>query len=122
MLTNFPDVQDMLREVLSEYGTYGIQTDSHLNDKLPFITTTEVGGSDNRHTDTATVDVSVFTANYSGKSLAESIRQRLISGPIATGVGVIDRAVTYSRPVEIPWTDGSQVRRWVATYRVSARR
>lgn len=121
-LAAFPDVQAMLQEVLSPYGTFGVQTDAHLADKLPFVSVTEIGGTDNHFTDFTEIDVNVFTPDYSGKALAETIRQRLISGPIVTAAGVIDRVTTSTKPRELPWTDGSTVRRFAATYRVRARR
>lgn len=118
----FPDVLAVLHTVLSPFGTYGVQTDATLTDKLPFITAMEIGGRDNRITDFTTVDVSVFAPSYAGKALAESIRQTLLTTPIVTDAGIIDRCETQTKPHEVPWTDGSTVRRWIATYRISARR
>lgn len=122
VLDAFPDVQAMLHEVLSSYGTFGVQTDAHLLDKLPFIAAREIGGRDDRITDYTEVDIDVFTSGYSGKELAEEIRQYITAGVIVTSVGQIDRATTSTKPHEIPWTDGSTVRRFTATYRLRARR
>lgn len=122
VLGPFPDMQAVVREVVKDLGSFGVQTDATLQDRLPFITATETGGSDNRFTDTTDMEVSVFTADYSGKALADTIRQRLLATPIVTSVGTVDYSVTSIKPREIPWTDGATVRRWVATYRLSARR
>jgi hypothetical protein len=122
ILAAFPDVQAMLVEMLADYGTVAVKTGPDLAEKLPFISVQRLGGRDDRFTDEAPVDVDVFTPDYSGLALAETIRQRLTAGPIRTSLGVIDRITTDSAPREIPWTDGSTVRRFAATYRLRARR
>lgn len=81
-----------------------------------------IGGSDDRISDHPRVDVEVFGATRAvAKPLAETIRQRLISGGHRTAHGVIDRATTEVGPQEIPYED-PDVRRWSATYRLSTRR
>lgn len=122
VLSSFPDVQAILKDVLADFGTYGIQTDAHLEDKLPFVTSRELGGQDNRITDATTVDIDVFASSYAGKGIAESIRQTLTAAPLVTATGIIDTCTTQTKPHEVPWTDGSTVRRWTATYRITARR
>jgi hypothetical protein len=81
-----------------------------------------IGGSDDRISDHPRVDVEVFGATRAvAKPLAETIRQRLISGGHRTAHGVIDHATTEVGPQETPYDD-PDVRRWSATYRLSTRR
>lgn len=88
----------------------------------PVIRVRVIGGSDDRVSDHPRVDVEVFGATRAvAKPLAETIRQRLISGGHRTAHGVIDRATTEVGPQKIPYED-PDVRRWSATYRMSTRR
>lgn len=81
-----------------------------------------IGGGDNRISDHPRVDVETFAGTRAvAWPLAETIRQRLISGPQRTTHGVIDRATTEVGPQEIPYDD-PDVRRVTATYRLSTRR
>ena len=122
VLGAFPDLHDVLQRLLSDLGTVAVKTGPDLNDRLPFIAVNRVGGPDDGVTDTAVMDIDVFTPDYRGHALAETIRQRLQAGPHRTEAGQIDRVTTDVAPREIPWTDGSTTRRWNATYRMSARR
>lgn len=84
-----------------------------------------IGGDDDRITDSATVNIDSLTANNprsSGRDLAESIRQRLISGPNVIGSVTIDFSSTATAPNEVPWSDDQTIRRFTATYRITARR
>ena len=122
VLTGWPDVERMLGDLLADLGTVGSETDTNLQANLPFIRVHRIGGSDNRVTDAARVDVDVYTTDATtGKTLTETIRQRLVSGPSATAHGVIDRAWTESGPQTAP-TDDPNLRRVITTYRISYRR
>jgi len=81
-----------------------------------------IGGSDDRISDHPRVDVETFgLTRATARPLAETIRQRMLSGGHRTAYGVIDRATTEVGPQEIPYDD-PDVRRWSATYRLTARR
>jgi hypothetical protein len=121
-LSAFPDVERVLGDLFSDLGTIGSETDIDLQSSLPFIRVRRIGGTDNRVTDATRVDVDVYATDAtSAKTLTELIRQRLISGPSATAHGVIDRAWTESGPQTAP-TDDQNIRRVIATYRISLRR
>lgn len=112
----------MLGDLLGDLGTVGSETDIDLQSNLPYIRVRRIGGADNRVTDASRVDIDVYTIDATaGKTLTETIRQRLISGPSATAHGIIDRAWTESGPQTAP-TDDPNLRRVITTYRVSFRR
>lgn len=122
VLAGFPDVERMLGDLLGDLGTVGSETDINLQASLPYIRVHRIGGADNRITDAARVDIDVYTTDASaGKTLTETIRQRLTGGPSATAHGVIDRAWTESGPQTAP-TDDPNLRRVITTYRISFRR
>ena len=121
-LANFPDVERVLGDLLADLGTVGAETGTDLQTNLPFIRIRRLGGSDDVITDASRVDVDVYTTDASsGKALAETIRQRLISGPSKTAHGVIDRAWTEAGPQSVPAADPN-IRRVIVTFRVSLRR
>lgn len=119
----YPDVQRLLvdeLEALTGAGHTGIETPVNLADVLPFVRVLRIGGFSDRLNDRATVDVDVFAASYSaGELLAEQVRQHLVGPP--PPVVLLDRVDCEIAPRELPWGDGT-VRRWNATYLVTARR
>jgi hypothetical protein len=122
-LPPFPDVEDLLSEAFTDLGETGSETPDDLQDHLPFIRITRIGGSDDRRTDTSRVDVDCFGATRAQAwQIARAVQQRLISGPThVPGTGLIDRARTELGPRRAAHPD-QNVRRVLATYRVSARR
>ncbi|MEV2277869.1 DUF3168 domain-containing protein [Nocardiopsis sp. NPDC049922] len=122
-LQPFPDIEDVLCEALADLGETGSETPADLQDHLPFIRPTRIGGSDDRRTDTSRVDIDCFGATRAQAwQVARAVQQRLISGPVhVPGVGLIDRARTELGPRRAPHPDET-VRRVLATYRVSTRR
>jgi Protein of unknown function (DUF3168) len=122
VLAAFPDVERMLGDLLSDLGTVGSETNIDLQTRLPYIRVHRIGGVDNRITDAARVDIDVYTTDATaGKTLTETIRQRLISGPSATAHGVIDRAWVESGAQTAP-TDDPNLRRVITTFRIAFRR
>lgn len=124
----YVDVHAALSEALADLVDAGhvvTWTGTDLQEVLaegPLIKVARVGGADDRFTDTPRVDVSVYALTEADASpLAELVRQRLISRPLATSHGVIDRARTEVDPHEVPYED-ADVRLITATYRVSTRR
>ncbi|WP_304455856.1 DUF3168 domain-containing protein [Nocardiopsis sp. YSL2] len=122
-LPPFPDIEDLLCEALADLAETGSETPHDLQDHLPWIRPTRIGGSDDRRTDVSRVDVDVFAPTRAEAwRIARAVQQRLITGPTRViGVGLIDRARTELGPRRAPHTDQT-IRRVLATYRVSARR
>jgi hypothetical protein len=120
----FPDVARVLvddLELLAGAGHTGGQTPADLVGMLPFIRVLRVGGGSDRLNDFPVVDVDVFAATYvAAQLLAEQVRARLVGPPPASPV--LDSAVCQTGPHELPWGDGSTVRRFGATYIITARR
>lgn len=122
-LAPFPDVERVLGDLFADLATVGSETGIDLQERLPFIRVRRLGGPDDRITDAARVDVHVYAFDTtSAKVLAETVRQRLISGPSTTAHGVIDRARTEVGPQSVPVDDAAGYRQVVATYRISMRR
>lgn len=123
VLAPFPDVERAVGDLVAGLGTAGSETNITLQSTLPYIRIRRLGGSDNRITDAARVDVHVYDADATAaKTIAERVRQRLISGPSTTAHGIIDRAWTEIAPQTIPADDTADIRQVVATYRISMRR
>lgn len=123
-LTVFPDVPAALVSDLSEFGTTGTVTPDDLQDKLPFIRVVGLpSGDGNLVTDVSVVEVLVFAATYRDASLiSRGVQQRMISTPrVITGLGVLPKARTQTRPYEIPY-DNQNIRVFTATYRIATRR
>lgn len=123
VLASWPLAARVVAEVLDDLGTTGGETTANLKNELPFIRVRRIGGSDDGVTDVARVDVRVYDVDLGdAEDGAETIRQRLISGPAATSHGVLDRARTEAGPIEVPGPDPENYRIVSATYRVSVRR
>jgi hypothetical protein len=128
-VASFPDIEDALCDVLADLAYTGTETPADLQALLAassgtgnVIRVRRVGGPDDGITDTARIDIDCFATRRSAVvALAETVRQRLISGPHATGSTVIDYVTTETGPVDLPWDD-PKVRRRTATYTVRARR
>jgi hypothetical protein len=116
---NVEDVVELVIRDLFPDGQTGTSTPDNLEARCPFGRVKRVGGGDiDPFTDRARIVVEVFSLTYAeGVLLAEDVRARLRSEPTP-----LDRVFTVSAPVEVPWADGSEVRRWTATYGVSLRR
>ena len=130
-LAPFPDPERAVGDLLGDLaaGGAGNKTYTSLQSgPLPYIRVRRTAGTDDEITDSATVDVSVFAADATeAKSVAESCRQRLISGPFAgttfiTAHGRIDRAVTDVAPQLVTATDSANLQLAVASYRITMRR
>jgi hypothetical protein len=123
VLAPFPDVERAVGDIVADLGTAGSETNITLQANLPYIRIRRLGGSDDRITDAARVDVHVYATDATtAKSVAGQLQQRLISGPSVTTHGVIDRAWTEVGPQTIPAADTANIRQVVATYRISMRR
>jgi hypothetical protein len=98
-------------------------------DLMPLILVRRLGGSDDRITDTARVDVEVYVSEdpeagggwQVAFDLAGRCQQRLLNRPHITSAGRIDTVTTESSPAQIPHDDQA-VRLVAATYRISFRR
>lgn len=120
-LAPFPDSEAVLMDLVEDLGNTGEVTDDQLLDNLPFIRVGRIGGVDDLITDRPRLVVDTFAATRAqAYTLAETIRQRLTSGPSRVGSAVIDKAITLSGPQEVPWSPA--VRRYSASYQLSFRR
>jgi len=127
ILAGFPDVRRVVAGALAGLGTVvgetGLDLQSQLAGGGTVIRVRRIGGADDRVTDQARIDVDVYAVDLSAaEAAAESARQALISGPSATGHGVLDRADTEVGPHEVPSPDPGAYRVVSATYRISVRR
>lgn len=127
LLASWPPSARIVAAVLDGLGTVVGETDTDLQTLLAgggrVIRVRRIGGTDDRFTDSARIDVRVYAVDLSlADSTAELARQRLISGPVATLHGVLDRAETEVAPQEIPSPDPEGYRIVSATYRTSVRR
>lgn len=125
-LPGFPDIESAVGDAIAELaggdGHWGTVTPADLQQQLPFIRVRRFGGSDDRLTDQARVDVDYFAATRAAAwAGAEAVRQRLISRPLRVGAVVIDQVTTTSGPIQVPWDDPN-VRRVTGAYTASARR
>lgn len=123
----WPRAARIVAAVVGDLGVVVGETGTGLQQQLQggqnVIRVRRVGGADNRITDTARIDVRVYATDLTAaESTAETIRQRLISGPAGTEHGVLDRARTETGPVEVPGTDPGTYRVVNTVYRVSVRR
>lgn len=92
-----------------------------LTGKNAHIAVVKRDDSDDTITMQAFLDIDVFAASRQvGYDVAEQVRGIMHSTRRLDGV-VIDRVLTTSGPKQVPW-DNSNVRRFSATYRISARR
>ena len=127
-LAPYPDLARAILDLLADLGTTGTETYPDLQQNLPYIRAHRTGGADDRITDTADIEISVFdTDATAARHLAERIRARLISGPFAgpafvTAHGRIDHARTTSGPLMVPATDSDNLRQATASYQVTGRR
>jgi hypothetical protein len=132
-LVGYPDIESLLIDLLADFGTVDTVTPADLATVLPFIRISRIGGTDDRITDTARVDVDCFqSTRVLVQTMAEGVRQHLIAGPYVVLEGaVIDRITTLSGPFEVAWgASGSRstsrgydpIRRFTASYTVTARR
>lgn len=127
VLASWPPAARVVGAVLDGLGTVVGETDTALQTLLQgggrVLRVRRTGGTDDRITDFARVDVRVYAVNLSdAEDTAELARQRLISGPVATIHGVLDRASTDVGPQEIPSPDPENYRIVFAAYRASVRR
>lgn len=121
----FPDVQAALVTVLAGLAggadRAGVETPPDLEQRLPFICVTRIGGASTDVNDYARVQVDVLGATYAQvEPLAERVRQFLTGPPIRVGPAVLDRVSCDSGPHEAVWSP--TVRRMSAVYLVVSRR
>ncbi len=123
--SRFPDVQRLLIDALVGLAGgdehTGIETPVDLADRLPFVRCRRIGGPSDRLNDFPRIEIDVFAATYSAaENLAETIRQWLCGPP--PPLPALDHAECDIGPRELPWGDGSSIRRWSAEYQITARR
>lgn len=93
-----------------------------LETRLPFVLVALAGGSDNGVTDFSYLEIEVFAPTRPvAYALAEDIRARLLEAPHRVNGVLLDDVLTSIRPRRLPWAN-ERIRRYAATYRISARR
>lgn len=118
----FPDMEAALIELVSDLATADVETPASLDDVLPFIRITRIGGNDDFFTDAGRMDVDAFAKQRSDASrLARLIRQRFGRGPHVLSNCVIDAVTTDVAPNQVPWGNPN-IRLFTASYRITARR
>ncbi|TDD97643.1 hypothetical protein [Actinomadura rubrisoli] len=127
VLAAWPPAARIVGAVVDDVGTVVGETGTDLLVLLQggqrVIRVRRIGGTDDRVTDIARIDVRVYAVDLSNAEVgSESVRQCLLSGPVATAHGVLDRAETEVGPQEVPSPDPENYRVVSATYRVSVRR
>lgn len=124
-LAPFPDVEQAVISLLTGLGTADTETPSNLVANLPFIRVNRIGGTNDRITDAARVDVNIYAVKRTdAATLAETVRQRMLSYPHVITIPVacvLDDVITDVAPNEVPWGDPA-IRRFTSSYRVTARR
>lgn len=106
----------------------GTKTPATLADVLEFVRCRRVGGQDDRVTDFGVYDVDYFAPTYDAGERGAKILQGVllgyphrVGGTNGAGGVVIDYVFTERSPVELPW-ENEAIRRFGATYQLSARR
>lgn len=131
-LKPFPDIEvavmDILERDFAELGAgdTGTVTPADLGARVAagrfFVRVTMITGRDDRLTAYPVVDVDTFGPTRDAtRDLAERIRAHLLGYPLSVGTVTLDRVVTETAPFQAPWED-ENVRRRLATYRISTRR
>jgi hypothetical protein len=120
----FPDVEALLLgwlETVVAADRVNTESPDDFAGLLPFVRAYRFGGSTSTFSDFSSVQIDVFSMLRSeGLPLARSIRDSLIGPP--PPVAGFDRVECNGSPVELPWADDKQVRRWGASYRIVCRR
>jgi hypothetical protein len=120
----WPDADVACLALLTPWGETGLRIpDDGVDAHLPYILLHISGGSDDRITDYASLDISVYHRSLGeAKETASAIRSFLEhGGPHIVGGQVIDRFGTTARPQELPFGT-PDVFRVVATYQTTSRR
>lgn len=123
--TLWPEVESLLVGYLEGLVDNADQVNTETPDDFagltPFIRVYRFGGSTDRFTDFADVQLDVFHPLRSvGFPFARRIQSLLIGPP--PPVAVFDRVESIVAPREMEWGDEDTMRRWGATYRVVSRR
>lgn len=92
-------------------------------DRAPFVRVSDLGGSEeNIVTMVSPLEVDVYDRTRDGAyDLSEGIRAKLVGSPHRIGEARIDRVTLISKPTLAEWPD-NDIKRFIATYRVSLRR
>lgn len=100
---------------------------TRVTSSTPFVRVSDIGGAGlGRTAMAAVIDVDVYgRSRGQARNLAADVQAFLESAPHSTLVGdtyvLVDAVVTSMRPHRVPWVD-SDIRRYYASYHLSARR
>ncbi len=119
----FLNVEQLVIAALEELvgaGRAGIETPANLEAVLPFVRVQRLGGGRDRLNDSCSLSVDVFAATYAeGEPLAEQVCAHLVGPP--TPIDLLDRIDCEQAPIELPWGDSADARRWGMTFRAVSR-
>lgn len=117
----FPDTEQVAMALLTPLANVVVVSPREFTG--PVIQVRRAGGADNGVTDTARLEVECIAfSRHEAWRLAEAVRQRVLAaGATVHGGALIDRTAVEIAPQQIP-DDNVDIRRVVATYRVSMRR
>ncbi|GAA2812793.1 hypothetical protein [Saccharopolyspora taberi] len=117
----FPDAERVVMALLGDLATVVVVTPREIIE--PLIQVHRAGGSDNGVTDVARLETEcIALSRHDAWRLAEAVRQRILnSGATVHGGALIDRTAVEIAPQQIP-DENPDIRRVVATYRLSMRR
>lgn len=119
----FPDVEATLVAALADLASCGTVTPPNLQQAMPFLRITKLGGSDDGFSDTSSTSIDAFASTRAvALVLAEDVRARLLSYPLVVNGVTIDRVTTVTGPYEVPWASDLTVRRFSASYTIVTRR
>lgn len=112
MLPPFPDIELALHDWFPQQTWWPAaarvvtRTPTELETQLPVVQVTRVGGASDRLHDRPRVDVNVFAATEDdAQTLAQTIRDALVPGPVRTPRGLLDRVRCEVGPNRVPYAN-----------------
>ena len=126
LLAPFVDAERAVVQLLTETAAGNIDVDvpENLQNVLPFVRVSRIGGQGDRWSDSPRIDVFVYCARgsrSSGLTLAQQCQALLLSFPHVTDAGVVDSVETDVPPNEVPWQN-SEILLFTSSYKVTVRR
>lgn len=102
--------------------TASVETPNTLLQSLPFVQVTRIGGGDDYITDSAIVDLDIFsTSRANASALARLVHDAMMHlRHTAVGGVLIDHVETETGPMWVNYQD-ENVQRYVSTYRIESR-
>ncbi|TDC92355.1 hypothetical protein E1161_13355 [Saccharopolyspora aridisoli] len=117
----FPDAEQVVMALLEPLATVVVVSPREISNSL--IQIHRAGGADDGVTDIARLETEcIACSRHDAWRLAEAVRQRVLNAAASVHAGaLIDRTAVEIAPQQVP-DDNPDIRRVVATYRLSMRR